>query len=273
MRSRIAINLLAAVALLAFGGAAAPQEPAGQSLERWRHNPRERTREALAAWREGRVEGALEASAAARRLAPEDPLTHFNAGTLELAAGLAGPAAASLEAAAAALESAADSLPLAPEVHYNLGNARFDGGDAAGAVAAFEQALRLDPDHAGAKFNLELALRELERQASSPSQEPGSEGEPQSESQAGEGPEEESRGEAETPQPDPGAEPGEETERAEAPDPAGGGPRLENYEDQPDMTAEEAAAVLEAVVNLERQQRRDRAAERARSQARGGKDW
>ena len=68
-------------------------------------------------------------------------------------------------------------------------------------------------------------------------------------------------------------EAGEETERAEGPDPAGGGPRLENYEDQPDMTAEEAAAVLEAVVNLERQQRRDRAAERARSQARGGKDW
>ena len=136
-------------------------------------------------------------------MAPEDPRTHFNAGTLELAAGLAGPAAASLEEAAAALETAPEPLPLAPEVHYNLGNARFDGGDAAGAVTAFEQALRLDPDHAGAKFNLELALRELERQASSPSQEPGSEGEPQSEPQAGEGPEEESQGETETPQPDP----------------------------------------------------------------------
>jgi hypothetical protein len=39
------------------------------------------------------------------------------------------------------------------------------------------------------------------------------------------------------------------------------------------MSAREAASVLSAVENLERQQRRDQAARRARQRAAEGKDW
>ncbi len=39
------------------------------------------------------------------------------------------------------------------------------------------------------------------------------------------------------------------------------------------MSAREAASVLAAVENLERQQRRDQAAKRARQHAAKGKDW
>ena len=49
--------------------------------------------------------------------------------------------------------------------------------------------------------------------------------------------------------------------------------RLPQFRNQPDMNAQEAAAVLSAVENLERQQRRDQAAHRARQQSAKGKDW
>lgn len=39
------------------------------------------------------------------------------------------------------------------------------------------------------------------------------------------------------------------------------------------MTAEQAAAILQSVENLERQQRRDQASERAQSRAKVAKDW
>ena len=39
------------------------------------------------------------------------------------------------------------------------------------------------------------------------------------------------------------------------------------------MTAEEAAAILEAVENLEREARRQEALEAAAAQAKGKKDW
>ena len=49
--------------------------------------------------------------------------------------------------------------------------------------------------------------------------------------------------------------------------------RLPQFRNQPDMNAQEAASVLSAVENLERQQRRDQAAKRARQQSAKGKDW
>ncbi len=39
------------------------------------------------------------------------------------------------------------------------------------------------------------------------------------------------------------------------------------------MSAKQAAAILEAVENLERDERRRQAAERARKQSKKGKDW
>lgn len=47
---------------------------------------------------------------------------------------------------------------------YNLGNAAFKQGDAASAADYYRQALRIDPEQADARYNLEIALRQLEAQ-------------------------------------------------------------------------------------------------------------
>jgi Ca-activated chloride channel family protein len=47
---------------------------------------------------------------------------------------------------------------------YNLGNAAYKQGDYQTAVQNFKQALALDPSNADARYNLELALRELKKQ-------------------------------------------------------------------------------------------------------------
>jgi Ca-activated chloride channel family protein len=47
---------------------------------------------------------------------------------------------------------------------YNLGNAAFTQGDAAAAAEYYRQAIRIDPNQADARHNLELALRKLEAQ-------------------------------------------------------------------------------------------------------------
>lgn len=258
--------------------------PEAGELERLRHNPRERTGSALEAYREGRFHEASALAEQARNLAPDLPLTGFNAGTAELAAGLHREAVATLEETVRTLriEEAGESPHRPPETRfrqprlaalalYNLGNARLAQGDPAGAVRAYEDALRLAPDHEDSKFNLELALRELEKQQPpSPPQESPEQGEGEGEGeqppdprqgpeQGRDDPQEDRRG----PQPEDG--------EAERPDPRSS--PLQDFRDQPDMTAEEAAAILEAVENLERQQRREEAARRSRSTSRGEKDW
>lgn len=259
-----------------------PPGPWTARLERLLHNPRERTATAVDAYRGGRFQDALSSAREARGLASDLPLTGFNAGTAELAAGLHREAVATLEETVRTLriEELGESLQQLPETRfhqpwlaasalYNLGNARLAQGDPAGAVRAYEDALRLAPDHQDSKFNLELALRELEQQPPPPPS-------PQSPEQ-GEG-----EGESEQP-PEPRQGPGEgrDEEREDRPgeQPEEGAEQqpldspLQDFQDQPDMTAEEAAAILEAVENLERQQRREEAAERARSTSRGEKDW
>jgi hypothetical protein len=52
----------------------------------------------------------------------------------------------------------------------------------------------------------------------------------------------------------------------------GPGP-LHRFRNQPEMSAREAAAVLAAVDNLERQRRRDQAGRLSRQRPAGGKDW
>jgi len=47
---------------------------------------------------------------------------------------------------------------------FNLGNAAFKQGDFASAKAYYQQAIVLDPTNENARFNLELTLRELEKQ-------------------------------------------------------------------------------------------------------------
>jgi tetratricopeptide (TPR) repeat protein len=50
------------------------------------------------------------------------------------------------------------------ESHYNLGNALLGAQQLPGAVAAYRDALRLKPEDARARRNLEIALRQQEQQ-------------------------------------------------------------------------------------------------------------
>jgi len=54
---------------------------------------------------------------------------------------------------------------------YNLGNTAFKAGNFESAVEKYKEALLLNPENEDAKYNLELALRELEKQKNKKTQE------------------------------------------------------------------------------------------------------
>jgi tetratricopeptide (TPR) repeat protein len=287
MRALAAASL---ATLLAVGTPPAPATGAGTPAERaplaerlgW--NARERTAAGLEAHTAGDSEHAAEAFDRALRLRPEDPRTLYNAGTARI--GVDDRSAADrLEAAA---RSADERLPeLAPDAFYNLGNARLSAGDAAGAVAAYREALLRAPGRNDVKHNLELALRRLEpppqdRGTSAPRA--GGEGGHEGEEKRGHGSPEEDRerpgpdDEERDPQapdaPSAAGEDGEGDGGAREPQPGEAPPSpLPQFRDLPDLTAEQAAALLRAVENLERRQRRERALEQARARGRTEIDW
>lgn len=253
-------GLVAAGMLLGAGWLQLPPR-----LEGWLFNPRERTAAGLEALEHGDAETAATALDTAARLAPDDPVARFNAGTGRLLAERGD--------AVEELRQAADAAPpgLLPRVLYNLGNAQLAADEPAAAVEAFKSSLRLAPDQLDAKHNLELALRAVEQQrsgrgADQETPEGRNPGDEEQSSQAGaeEPPgDSEPEGHESSPQPEGRPQPGDDPR--ERP--------LQNFADQPDMTAEQAAAILEAVENLEREQRRQQAAERLKSSRQGDRDW
>lgn len=263
------------------------------AVERWLYNPRERTTLGLRRLEEGPA-AALGAFETAGRVAPGDREVLFNLGTARLLADH-GDAVGALERAVAApdelagaegpVSAAPRSRPLDPpsrqRAWYNLGNARLAAGDPALAVAAFEEALRLAPADADAKFNLELALRRVEESnrlrlrppretpdgdrpgEEQPSDEPGG-------TQPDPVPEDDRRGGR-----DPRDRGGEGSEADTLPQegaPLGRRP-LAGFEEQRDLSASQAAALLDAVEELERRQRRLEAARAAGAAGASEEDW
>jgi Ca-activated chloride channel family protein len=251
-------------------------------VERTLYNPRERTAQGLLAWEEGRYDDAVDRLEAARRLDPAEPpapLVGFNEATARLAAGKAGDAAKELAEVAGRAER-----DLAVASRYNLGNARMEAGELPLAIEAYKEALRRAPGHADAKHNLELALARLEKskkpELKPPQESPGGGRQGEQESGSGGGGEgsEEQRDQDEQGsgdrdrQPPPQGQP-DRPGRPDQTPPEPRSDRLPRFEDQPDMSADQAAALLEAVENLERRQRQQAAAERARRPSAGRKDW
>jgi tetratricopeptide (TPR) repeat protein len=255
--------------------------------ERWLYNPRERTAAAIAAVRRGDAKAAVPPADSARRIAPGVPLASYNAGTAHLAAGDRGGAAPLLEQA---VKGAGPDLAVAAS--YNLGNARLAAGEFAGAVEAYKQALRASPGNGDAKWNLELALGEERRQRQSSQRGIGPRGGGGRQRQ---GERQQTAGLGGSGDAGANPQPGQPEQRAPSlrqgprqgqsgqaqttqglrgqPSPLTGRQPLSGYQDQPEMSASEAAAVLESVENLERQQRRLAAARQARQRAANGEDW
>lgn len=247
-------------------------------VERWLYNPRQRTGRGLDRLAAQGPAAALADFEAAGRLAPADREVLLNLGTARLLADH-GDAVTALERAVAS--TAPGGRPLPPETlqrgWYNLGNARLADGDPAGAVAAFQEALRRDPADADAKFNLELALRRLEEQrlrVRPPRETPGGRRpgeEERSDEPGGSDPET-------TPEDDRDSSRDPDREGAEADTPPRGGEAsarrsLAGFEEQRDLSAVQAAALLDAVENLERRQRRLEAARAARAAGTTEEDW
>ncbi len=247
--------------------------------ERWLWNARERTGRAIAAEAAGDPEAAAEDAATALRLAPDDPRAQYNSGTAELGAR-------HLQKSMGLLEKAARDAPadLAPAASYNLGNARLAVGDAAGAVEAFKKALRLAPDDVHAKHNLEIALREREKeQKRMKNPREGSRGDRPDDKNQSDSPGSGDPSDQQQDQRSDANDPGQDRQKGAQGPPQQAGPRpnqpgdqgqpLPRFRNQPDMSAQEAAALLESVENLERQQRRKQAAERAEQRGTREKDW
>ncbi len=238
-------------------------------LESWLFNPAERTERAIESFERGDAGAAVEPLETALRLAPGDPRVLYNAGAGLLGAGEAG-AEALLEAAA---EVGAGEL--APLARYNLGNARMAGKDFSGAIEAYQQALRHAPSFEDAKYNLELARRRLEEQEQEQDEQQQDEQQqdPEQQDQQQQNPQQQEQQRQDGPRQDGESEPQPSRQDQEPqPDRQRESP-LPDFRDLPDMSAEEAAAILEAVENLEREQRRREASEAARQHRPGEKDW
>ncbi|MCP4203542.1 MAG: tetratricopeptide repeat protein [bacterium] len=250
------IRSLAAVLTLAAGWSFTDL-----SLDRLRWNARERTQAGIEVLETENKQAALEAFETAARLDPANPLLRYNAGSAHLVAGT--------EAATQHLELAAETAPeeLRPAASYNLGNARLNSGDPAGAIEAYEQTLRLTPNHLEAKFNLELALQQQQQQQ-----------EQQQENQDDKDADQDDQGQENQPSSDEQQEQpqGSNQDEQEKQEQNGEGEQekqLPQFEEQPDMSAEQAAAILEAVENLEREQRRKQAEQEMKKRPHKGKDW
>jgi|CXWL01.1.fsa_nt_gi Ca-activated chloride channel family protein len=257
-----------------------------QAVQRWLASPRVKTARGVEAFDRKDYEGAVKPMQSALADAPEDSLRQFNAGTAELAAGQAKDSLPLLEEAARGLAGQGAGAELTADALYNLGNGRLASGDAAGAVEAYKQALRTRPDHADAKHNLELALKQLEeeRQAKQKQESPNGKEQGDQEQSQNQGQGEQSD---QQPRKNPQSQPDQGQNQQQAqnqqdgqqpqPQPGQGqqpsSQRLPNFAPQPDMTADQAAALLESVENLEREARRAEALARAAERKTGERDW
>lgn len=223
---------------------AASSRPTANPVEPWLFNARERTEEGLRRLEKGELEKALQPFESAARLAPQDPRARYNRETVRLMANG--------QVDTTALETVAREAkgPLAVKAWYNLGNAQLAGENYAQAIQAYRQALLLQPNFLPAKQNLELALRRLKRteQPSPPQPTPPSE----------------QRGQAPEPSPS-GSQPQKEEKQP------GSAPR--EFQDQPDLNADQAAALLAASEQLEKQAQKEARAREAKRRRIADRDW
>ena len=120
--------------------------------------PSRETNKGLKAYQSGDAAGALAAFEKARAARPDSPVTRFNEAVAQVKAGKTPEA---IETFTALTREKND---LGFESHYNLGNALLGTQQLPGALAAYRDALRLRPDDARARRNLEIALRQIEQQ-------------------------------------------------------------------------------------------------------------
>ncbi len=304
--STVLLAALLALPLPAQQDDAPPPAPPPEARPGWLegllYNPAERTEKGATALGAGAPRAAAEALDAAARLEPASDRARYNAGTAHLFA--------SDDAAAPLLESAAQSSDpgVAARAVDNLGNNRLAAPDLEGAIAAYKDSLRRDPASADAKFNLELALRRLqEQQKQNQNQDQQNQNQDQQnqnqdqqkqdqqnqqdqqkqdqqdqqqqdqqnqqQDQQKQDQQNQQDQQKQDQQEDQQNQPGQGQQDPQPPGQKKEESPLPQFRDLPDMDAQQAAAILEAIENLERSQRREEAKKALKANAGGKKDW
>ena len=90
---------------------------------------------------------------------PDNPVAHYNLGTVLYRKGKFSEAAQAFRESLASHSGNTETVPSQAHIYYNLGNAQFRIGDLGRAIEAYRHSLRLDPQDVDAQHNLALALR------------------------------------------------------------------------------------------------------------------
>jgi tetratricopeptide (TPR) repeat protein len=125
--------------------------------------------EGMQAFEKGDYEAALGAFDRAKAALPDNALVEFNRGAALHKLGRN-------EEARSALMRAADLDPkheLTGPIHYNLGNAWAATGNKKEAIAEYRKALRADPSDQLSRHNMEVLLRDIQRQQQNQGQDGG----------------------------------------------------------------------------------------------------
>jgi Ca-activated chloride channel homolog len=119
-------------------------------------NPAERNNAGGTLYNQGDYTNALNAYQAAQVLSPDAAEPYFNAASAQAQLG-------KLQEAQGALKQALKTSDegLTAKAYYNLGNVYYEMGLFDDAVQSYEQTLLLTPDDDDARYNLELALKQI----------------------------------------------------------------------------------------------------------------
>lgn len=236
-----------------------------------------KNREGNRLFHQGQYVEAEKAYLQAQAVAPGRPELQYNLGNALLKQR-------KYEAALQALRGAAAgaSRTVAASSWYNTGNAHFEMGNYGAAVEAYTEALRLDPADRNAKYNLELARRQMEAERPPPSGQPKQEPAPQprkddqpaDQPRSGDGGQPEQGSPAEqrkqpgggAPPQDPAAARENERDKAANAQPTQGKQRPGQ------LSREQALQILDALQNQELVEQRKRVRDRER-RAVTGRDW
>ena len=95
---------------------------------------------------------------------PDNPIAHYNLGTVLYRKGKFSEAVQAFRESLAKHSGNTEKAPDQAHIYYNLGNAQFKAGDLRRAIEAYKHSLRLNPQDTDTQHNLALALRLAKQQ-------------------------------------------------------------------------------------------------------------
>jgi Ca-activated chloride channel family protein len=258
------VALLTGLVLLSPAPAPAQEQREPQLVDELLLRPRRLTAQALEEYERGNHPKALEAFEGAAQARPEDVQARINLADGLYKNGKFDEAEVIYQALgqdpAAAVAGAA---------RYNLGNTRFQKQDFAGAVDAYKEALRLEPENPDTIRNLELALRALQEQQQQQQRE--QERREQKQEQKDEQDQEQRQDQDQQKQKqeqDQQQKQQQQQERPKTPEEK----ERERFQKETGMPKERAMQLLDALQENEKEEQRKLLAAR-KTAAKGGKDW